>query len=248
MRCKKCREKIEDYDIFCHKCGKETELLNNELSSRKNLKKIIDDFRGEYSNYMQLSFFLFLTQFLPLIAILSWLHFYPVSANQNLNFALKNLAVLVFIPFMLIPFSMMKNNQFSIKSYFENKSSYPKMLAFTFINVLFYVSLKLICVGDPILHIVWLILAIYWIAINVPTLYLITTKDMPVLQSIKLAYNAGRETRWQQFFTIFSLTAICGISFLVLGFGLIFTIPLIYLAIYNYGHQLDKLTLFENIQ
>ncbi|MEA1972640.1 MAG: hypothetical protein U9N34_05030 [Candidatus Cloacimonadota bacterium] len=248
MRCKKCREKVDENEIYCHNCGQATELLDNELSAKKNFIKNLKYYKENFSKYLLLSSFWVFTQFFPLILALVWFHYNPISENIFIKYLINNIIILVIIPNMLVSFSAINNNDLSIKGYFTHYDIYPKMFLFTLVNVLYYAFIRLICTGDPILNIVWLILSIYWVAINIPTIYLLINRDLSVFKAIKLSYQAGKETRWQQFFLAFYLFLLNGLGFVVLGVGMIFTVPLIYIVILNYGEQIDRLSLFENIQ
>ena len=242
-RCQKCREKVEYFDIYCHKCGHPTNLLKEELSAKENFKEVWMNFNNEYKKYIPLSALVWFISILPMIVIFVYLFFNPISSNDNINLLINSAVVLVFLPLALLPFSFVGKSEPTVSNYFNHFKKYPSVLCFSFVTVVFYAGIELICKrlnADPILNIVWLILTIYWIAINVPTLGLIFNKEMIPAKAVWLAYKAGKETRWQQLFTAWRI-------FILLP-GFVFTLPLLYLLPLSYYKRLDDLDLFTNIQ
>ena len=120
------------------------------------------------------------------------------------------------------------------------------------LNIIYFALLKIICTGyslniavDPILHIVRLIMVLYWIAIIVPTPILMIRKKMNPISAIILSIKAGKETRWQQFFIAVFIFILNIVGTALVGLGLLVTIPLSYVLLERYYLQMDEFELFK---
>lgn len=242
-----CNEKLEEHQIFCHKCGEPTEALSGPLSAKENLKQVWIEFKKVKAKFYPFSIFIILTAFL-LIGL-------AVYFTRG-NYFQTNLALLIFVPFALIPLSFDENfisNHFTINMFFSKLKYYPIFFLFTLINIIYFALMKIICTGyslniavDPILHIVRLIMVLYWIAIIVPTPILMIRKKMNPVSAIILSIKSGKETRWQQFFIAFIVFVLNIVGVLLIGLGLLVTIPLSFVLIERYYLRMDEFELFEN--
>lgn len=242
-----CNTDLDEHDIFCHKCGEPTGALSGDLSAKLNIKQSWEVFKNNKAKFFPFSIFIVLTAFLLMVLAIYF---------SNNKYFLNNVLLLIVVPFVLIPFSFEEdfiNNFFTIRKYFRNLKYYPKFFIFTLINILFFLFLKIICTGyflgitiDPILHLVRLVLVIYWITIVLPAPILMIRKSMNPVKAIIVSYKAGNETRWQQFFLIVLVALINLLGAVLIGLGLLVTIPLSYIIIERYYLNMRDYKLFEN--
>jgi len=242
-----CNEKLEEHQIFCHKCGEPTEALAGPLSAKVNLKQVWNEFKTTKARFYPFSIFIILTAFL-LIGL-------AVYFTRG-NYFQTNLALLFIVPFALIPLSFEENfisNHFTINMFFGKLKYYPVFFLFTLINIIYFALMKIICTGyslniavDPILHIVRLIMVLYWIAIIVPTPILMIRKKINPVSAIILSIKAGKETRWQQFYIAFFVFILNIVGAALIGLGLLVTIPLSYVLIERYYLRMDEFELFDS--
>ena len=249
MKCKKCKSEITEYDIFCNKCGTATDLLSKGLSSKENKKKTSEELKPVRSNYYSLSMFLTIAVIFPMIISLYFARF---------NHLLISSVIIIFVPFLLVLFSrengfFKKNQKFTINEYFSLIHFYPKYMLFVFYNVIYFYLLTLVCTArpilnyayDPILNLVWLVMTFYWFAIIIPAPGLIAHKNYSPLKAIIQSYIKGKETRWQQFFTLMGIILDIMFGIVTFGFGFMISIPHIIVLIDNYYFRMDKYRLFE---
>ncbi len=246
-----CGEKLSEHAIFCHVCGEPTGALSHSLSCKANWRETWNEFKNRKAKFFPFAIFIILTAFL-----LVGLSVYFGSVNYfNNNYFFINLFLLVTVPLVLIPLSFKKesySNYFTIKQYFTNLKYYFKFFLFTLINILYFFLLKIICTGyllniaiDPILHIVRLVMVLYWIAIVVPAPILMIRKFVNPIRAIVVSYKAGKETRWQQFFLAIRIVLVNAIGAAFVGLGLLVTIPLSYLQLEKYYSKMEEYELFK---
>lgn len=243
---KQCQEELTDFQIFCPKCGHPTKVLSGPLSAKKNLTEVWKEFKDVKSKYFSFSIFVILTAFLLIALTVYFFHE---------KYLLSNLILLFTVPFALIPFSFDKgfiSQQFGIQDYVRKLKFYPHFFVFVFLNLIYFAAMKIICTGfmlnvavDPILHIVRLIMVLYWIAIIVPAPILMIRKKMNPLSAIILCIKAGKETRWQQFFIAFFVLGMNIVGAALIGLGLLVSIPLSYILIERYYLKLDEYERFD---
>ncbi|MCD4817489.1 MAG: hypothetical protein K8S23_02210 [Candidatus Cloacimonetes bacterium] len=247
---KLCNENINIHDMFCSRCGTATSALSNSLSAKKNFQFVYDRFKQIESQYYAFGILLFFTGFVFLALALYF--------SQG-NYWLTNGLLLFVVPILFLPFASEENfieNPLTISSFLSSFKYYPHFWLFTLINIVFFLLMKIINTGfilniatDPLLHFARLILVVYWIAVVFPAPLLIIRKKINPFSAIKLAYEAGKETRWQQFFTLFFVLVINAVGLALIGVGLIVSLPLSYLLIERYYRQMDEYELFsENEQ
>jgi hypothetical protein len=240
-----CNAVLDDHAIFCSVCGTTTEALQNELSARKVFKGQIKDYREKGMKFSVPGI---------LLMVLTLVLFYSVFFLTAKMYYVTNLILLFLIPFMLIPFTFKWEDnrvEFSLSNYLSALRYYPLLWLFTLLNVVYYFLLKILCTGylltvatDPILHLVRLVLAIYWLAVIFPVPYIIINKKISLLRALKISYQAGAETRWQHFYLLLFVIFLNLVAIIPLGFGLIFTLPFSYQVIYKYSANMDQFELF----
>jgi hypothetical protein len=241
-----CNNKLKEHQIFCDKCGESSGALSNDLSAKQNWKQVWPSFKEVKASYYSFAIFMiiFVFSFIGLSVVLGSRYFWY-----------NNLVLLLIVPFALLPFSFESNflsEPFTIRRFFSHAQHYPKYFLFVLINIIWFIFLKILCTGaflniatDPILHEVRLILVLYWIAIVLPVPILMVRRKMNPIKAIIVAYKAGRETRWQQFFVVFFLFLANLVGLALAGLGLMVTIPFSYVMIERYYLRMEEYELFE---
>ena len=249
-----CNNKLTEYQIFCDKCGEPTGALSGPLSAKQNYKEAWDQFNKVKSKFYPFSIFIILTAFLLIgLGILFSKNLAEIFKIEQYLFT--NLMLLILVPFVFIPFGFKEDfviNHFTIGRYFRGLKYYPQFFLLTLVNILYFTLLKVICTGyklgitiDPILHLVRLVLVLYWITIVFPSVILIIRKRVNAFKAIVLCYKASAETRWQQFFLVVRIFLYNVLGAALAGLGLLVTIPLSYVIIEKYYEKLDEFELFE---
>ncbi len=241
-----CNSVIDDHAIFCPFCGTPTEALSTSLSARKVFREQWNEQRQEGMKFTVTG--------IILMAVVLALIFSAFYLTVEMYY-ITNLVILFLVPFLLIPFTFNWENgkvEFSLNNYLARLKYYPVSWLFVLANLLYYFLLKVICTGylltvatDPILHLVRLILSIYWLAVIFPVPFLLFKKKIPLFKAFKAAYIAGAETRWQHFHLLLFITLLNLVAIIPLGLGLIFTLPVSYRIMHRYYTNMDEYKLFD---
>jgi hypothetical protein len=248
MRCPHCNEKTANHDLWCVKCGKQTELVSKDLSAIRSLKLSWNNYKAFRGSNLPVGISAALTGALPLIFFI-WLLNYALQQLPKLQLmVISNLVWLFFIPIMLVPFSAVckkDNYEIDTNEFFSSFKYYFRYGVFSLISVLFYLIILFLCKGDPILNVVWLVLVIYWIAIVLPVPILMERYELNAFKAIKIAYKQLGDLRWNIFLLIIALVVVNILAVLLFFVGLAVTIPFSWFAIRDY---VDKLIDFEVIE
>ncbi|MCF7814753.1 MAG: hypothetical protein K9N09_10870 [Candidatus Cloacimonetes bacterium] len=241
-----CDAKLAKHQIFCHKCGTATDALSTGLSFKQNRQQAWQKFKETKSQYYPFAIFM-------IIAVFSWIFASVIYGTRN--FLYNNLALLFITPLALIPFSFEEDftkGPFTIGMYLKHLKYYPKYWIFTLLGIIWFIFLKILCTGafiniatDPILHEVRFILVIYSIVIAMPIPIMMIRRNINPIKAIIVAYKAGKETRWQQFFLLLYLFFINLLGLAAVGLGLLVTIPFSYILIERYYLRMEEYELFE---
>ena len=199
MNCKKCKQKLDDVTIYCHACGQPTDSFRKHFSIMSVLQE------AKHLTEMQKPSYISIGLFILLAFVITIFNVFDVSAYV-LQFVL---AICVSGMFMFL-FGIPQGNRKKYGLYFE----------FSLLVVLYFIFLKLICQGDPILNLVRLVLVLWGIAIVFPMPYLIFSKEENVFTLLKKAYIAGKYLRWHQFCLCLYLSFRLFSSFVLLFFFL----------------------------
>ncbi len=234
MRCIECKKDIDELAFYCTNCGTETTIIKDKLSAKQAIRETWAEIKKEKSKAYIFSIFYVLIILLPISA---------AAFLLRDKYFILNGVLTVLVPLALIPFEFSNISEFKIGNYFANLKAYPKYLLFTFINIIYFFVIKIVCTGepvfsfvfDPILHLVRLVLVLYWIAVVLPVPFIMNRYNVNPFKAVYAAYKGGAETRWQHFFIAFIMFVYIIVSTLLLGFGLLVTIPLTFLVIRHYG-------------
>lgn len=259
MRCPHCNHRLAIHDLWCPNCQRQSSLIKNELSALRSLRGSWANFKPNISLNVPLAAPAIIMGIIPL-AILIWLFntslMLPSDTSIKLliNLFIKSALVSMFLPFTLIGFkatSALDGYQAGKPGLFIALKSYPKYLGFSILNCLYFVVIYLICFGfpgfgsDPILRLVWLVLANYWVALVLPIPTLMEDNALSFKDAFCLARRHFAVVRWN----IYLMVLILGILNLVAGLALIvplaITIPFSWYAIRDYTrtlleYELDK--------
>ncbi len=242
-----CNEQLELHAIFCPKCGEPTKALSTDLSAKQNLNEVWEQFKTIKSKFYATALFVII----PFFAIIVGIYFRNNLAEMIKidQYYFTNLMLLLFIPLLLIPFASKPNFSKNLTFKFQ---FYPKMFLVVLMNILYFFILKIICIGyhlnlfvDPILHLVRVVLVLYWITIMIFVPILVIRKKINPIKAAVACYKASAETRWQQFFLVLQVTFVNVIGVLFFGIGLIISLPLSYILIENYFAKLEQYQLFD---
>jgi hypothetical protein len=241
----RCTQTLDEHAIFCPVCGTETAALKTGLNGTKAFKAVwaqrTEIFRAWFP--FSLVFGLIIGALIGASLVLGHQHYW-----------LNNLFLLFVVPFALVPltFSQDASSRPGFAAFFAGLRYYPVLWAFTLVNIVFFFIVKVLCTGfllnveiDQTLHLVRLILCIYWPVVMLPVVHLVVERKMPLFTAIKVSYKAGKETRWQQFYVLFYSLLLNAVGAALAGVGLAFTLPISYRAIQLYASRMDEYTLFE---
>ena len=241
MICKNCKGEILSSDVFCKNCRQETSLLSKELNSFTNFYYCMKNFDKYVGIYMGIIFGV-------LFAILVFLAYFLRN-----NFLIFIVIAAFYLPLLLLPVGLKEDfisnkMKMQVKDFFKLFTYYPILLKFSLLNSVYFYLLKLICLNqaDPILNLVFLVLVLYWPSLIFPLPFLLVRKKMNFFEAFMLCLKKVKETRWQQFFSLFFALSLNFVGLFVLGFGLIITIPFTYALLERYYLQLDNTGQFNS--
>lgn len=245
MRCSHCNEKTAPHDIWCVKCGKPTPIARTELSAIKSIKTTWSEYTKVKGQNFPVGIIAVLTGVLPLAGLIWLLHYISPALPKWQWMLYYNLLMLFFLPLLFVPFNAVcrkDSYQVSVGDYFRSYTAYPRYLFFSFIAVLYYLVIFFICKGDPILNLVWLVLALYFPAIAVPLPVIMERYGHHAWKALRLSFRIAGDVRWNKFLLLLILLCINALALVCFVVGLAVTIPFTWMAIRDYT---DKLIEFE---
>lgn len=244
MKCKRCQERLSDKAVYCHECGTPTGIISTELSALNIIRATWNAYTK--TRYYALALWVLLFCYLP-----AGLAIYASTQLSGMStwsiYAISNALFLITFPLLLIPFgiNLSAEGSFGIKTLFSSFKYYGRFFVFIALNCLYFFLVKIICIGDPILNLVRFVLVIYWIAIVLPVPSYMIHNQCGAWRAILTSYKKGFFTRWQHFFVYLILAIINACGAIVLGFGLLITIPFTYQVIDNYYLKIRKFELID---
>ncbi|MDD4100489.1 MAG: hypothetical protein PHT47_05290 [Candidatus Cloacimonetes bacterium] len=259
MRCKKCNARLAAHDLWCVSCGSQSPAVKTDLASMPVLKNTWSSLSGHWSEFVPVSGLSIILGIIPMAAITYILSFVISLENMNdiqylLNLLIKSVLFSIFLPFVLIPFSLFDSPQsYSLKrvSITTVFSSYGRYFVFSLINALFFALVHVVCFGlpgfasDPILRLVWIVLLNYWIAIVLPAPVLMETQGLSPFKAITKSYRHFHDVRWNIYLLSLVLSVLNLLAFGLAIFPLLFTLPLSYFAVRDYTLKLIEFELLE---
>lgn len=249
MRCRFCNERLAPHDLWCVKCGKRTEVLNRDLSATKSLNESWKKFKPLKGQNLPVGIVATLTGIIPLI-ILIWVLNYAFPFMAKLGQMSMHIIVWTFfIPVLVVPFrEVCRSDGYTLttKAYMSSFKAYGQYLVFSFISVVFYVTIFFVCKGDPILNLVWLVLVLYWVAIALPVPVLMQRYQINAWEGIRISYKRAGDVRWNIFLMVIILFITNVLAAAALVIMLAVTIPFTWFAIRDYVDKLIEFEVFES--
>jgi hypothetical protein len=234
-------------------CGTQSPVVKTDLAALPSLKRTHEELKGKTSSMVPAVGFSIILGAIP-IAILIWIFAYIPSSQAILNLSLKSVLISLFVPMLLLPFSVISNQRdyaLILKDLLSNMKHYPKYLAFALINALVLMVFYLICFGfpgfasDPILRLVWIVLINYWLAISLPAVVVMELKEVNPLKALQLSYQHFADVRWNIYLLALLMTLLNGLAFVLAIFPLLFTLPLTFFAFRDYVIKLEEYELLD---
>lgn len=260
MRCKYCNAKLAAHDIWCVNCGRQSTIPKHELSALKSLSETWSELNKEPKKSYLIAAISAIMGFASLLALI-WLFLsihIELSANPTLSYVysviLRAVAVSIFMPFLLmgikpaVSTGLYTLDASNIKEAF---SSYIKLWLLSIIICAYYAVIYLICFGlpsfgsDPILRLVWIVLANYGVAIFLPTPALIFARELNPWQACLKSYYHFHDIRWNLYLMGLVLIVINLLAAIPLLMGLLISLPLSWFAIRDYTFKLMQYELLE---
>ncbi|MBN2829761.1 MAG: hypothetical protein JXR56_05530 [Candidatus Cloacimonetes bacterium] len=248
MRCKHCNNNLQPTQIWCESCGHQTELLKKELSVRTLIKEIIPRYKENINNNYGIGFLLAYAVLLPILALVFMHSEVSLTGRSFIDYLIYNLLFIIITPFAFLPFYIFEkqeNGRVSIKDYISVLKYYPAMLMFAFANFLFYFAVKYICIGDPILNLVRVVLVLYWPAIVLPVPFLVSKTGQNPFKVIYKCYKKLGDVRWKFFFIWTFLLLVNFLGLVPAGLGLLVTLPFTYTFISAYMRKIITYNLID---
>lgn len=259
MRCKYCNAKLATHDIWCVECGRQTTVVKQDLASMRSLGNTYSSFKAHMSSAVPGSAFSLILGIIPL-AVLIWVFSSIIPFDNEsvggllLGLLIKSVSLSIFIPFVLIGFnaiSLSETYTLSWQQIIAALNSYPRYLLFSLVSAAYYTVLFLICWGVPgfaslpILHLVWLVMVVYWVAIILPAPVLMERLGLSPWQAITKAYHHFHDVRWNIFLLALVLALLNAVAFLLLFVPMVVTLPLSLYAIRDYTNRLVEYELLD---
>ncbi len=253
MKCsnKKCLEKLSDTDIYCHACGKPSGVLSGQLAAQTIIRDTWEEFKLVRSNHYSFGILHFLFAVLPILCSIYLSYHLSLFQSNFTNYLFNNLIFALILPLSILPFAFRKNfisETVSPKEYFGMFKQYSRFFILNFFSVFFYFAIKYICIGDPILNLVRLVLVFYWVAVFLMAPAIMSYRQINPWKALVFAYKSGFMTRWQQLFLYLLLLVINLVALIPIGLGLIITLPFTYAVLTRYYRELERYNLLDNYQ
>lgn len=262
MRCKHCDTRLAPHDLWCVNCGKQTEIVNNDLSAWASLKRTWKHYWPLKSANVPAAAMVVLLGVFPLAVLLVLLRSFGMLDLAEVKtvgtLLLRQLMIVagvtIFLPVFFTPFNPVcatTGYQFSWKTAVSSLRKYIKYLWLALFGALYYAVIYLICFGlpsfgsDPILRLVWLVLVNYFLAIVLPVPVLMERLQINFFQACKVSYRNFHVVRWQLYLLVLVLAVLNSLALVLLIIPLLVTIPFSWFAIRDYT---DRLLEYELIR
>lgn len=225
MRCKHCNGRLAVHDMWCVHCGRQTPIVTTELSTTRSMRDTWLAFKPSFSAGAPLGTFSVIFGAIPILVLLKLLSSF-LSFDTNTALGLlgdllsKSLAASIFVPFLLIGFHAVckwQDHQPEKFGFGSIITAYPRYFALTLLSAIYYTIIYVICFGlpkfgsDPILRLVWIVLAQYWVVLILPVSILMEEHNCSIIKSLRLSYRHFHVVRWNLYLMLLILVVINGI-------------------------------------
>ncbi len=259
MRCKHCNGRLATHDIWCVECGRQTDVVKQDLASMKSLGDTYGKFYPVKSASVPGAAFSLILGVIPM-AVIIWLLNSIISLEDStamqmiMSLVIKSVAISVFVPFVLIGFNVIngsKDYKLELSGMLAALKTYPRYLLFALLSALYYSVLYIVCWGFPnfaslpILRLVWLVMLVYWVAIVLPAPVLMEKLGVSPLKAIRLSYRHFHDVRWNIFLLALVLAGMNALAFCLFFVPMVITLPLSLFAIRDYTERLVEYELLD---
>ncbi len=242
MRCKHCNAQIKNSDLYCPKCRKKTQSIKENFLIWNALKDTFLEER-ENENY-NFKFNLFFAGVIFIFLTLLGFHYFSFSySNDWIRYFAENAIFLVLVPILLLPFGI--QNIIMEIGYGKELNAYifkifPKYILFVLINIAIFALIKFLCIGDPVLRLVRVILVLWWLAVLLPMPVMINKYNLNLYKLFKLSLRAFEDLRWQMFFGYIFILMSHIAMILPIFLGYLRFSNVIYMAMNKYLEKVDE--------
>lgn len=247
MRCKHCNTQINNSDIYCPKCRKKTQSIKENFLILNVFKESYAEVKNP-QNY-SFAFNLFFAAVTFIFLTLLGFHYFSFSyANDWTRYFIENAIFLVFVPLLLIPFSI--QNVVMEIGYGKELKGYifkllPKYYLFVLVNIIIFALYKFLCIGDPVLRLMRVILVLWWLAVLVPIPVLLTKYKLNLYKITRLSLKGFEDLRWQMFWGYLLILASNIVMIIPLFLGYLRFGSLPYHAINKYVEKVEENKVLE---
>ncbi|MBI9030855.1 hypothetical protein JEZ13_02455 [bacterium] len=202
MRCRHCNAQIKNSDLYCPKCRKKTQSIKENFLIWNTLKEsYLDEKENENYNF---KFNLFFGGIIFIFILLLGFHYFSFNYSSDwTRYLVENSIFLIFVPILIVPFGI--QNVVMEIGYGKELNNYifkifPKYILFVLINIAIFALIKFLCIGDPVLRLVRVILVLWWLAVLLPMPVMINKYNLNLYKLFKLSLRGFEDLRWQMFF------------------------------------------------
>jgi hypothetical protein len=252
MRCKHCDAKLAIHDLWCSNCGKQTAIVNTDLSAWKSIKRTWANFSPIKGINAASAAISVLCGMVPIVVLLVILHSLGILDFKNAQLTgtliykvlITAAAVSVFLPMLLIPYNQVCLTEGYSLQWRKILGSivplYSRYLLLSLILVGFQVIVYLICFGlpsfgsDPILRLVWVVLVNYFAALVIPVPIIMERQSINAWKALKISYRYFHVVRWQLYLLVLVIGIMNSVALAVLVLPILITLPFSWLAVRDY--------------
>lgn len=242
MRCKHCNVQIDTKDLYCPKCRKKTQSIKENFTAWSIYKESFAEVKGKnsFSFSFNLAFAIITFLFLAALATHNFFINYP---NDIIRYVVENLIFLFFVPILLVPFGI--QNEIMEMGYNKDLRRYifrllPKYSRFVLANIFMFALFKFLCIGDPVLRLVRVILVLWWLAVLTPIPVLLTKYKKNIYKLTRLSIKGFEDLRWQMFTFVILIFISNVIMIIPLFLGYLRYGTLHYVAISKYVNKVEQ--------
>ena len=242
MRCRHCNAQIKNSDLYCPKCRKKTQSIKENFLIWNTFKESYQEEISE-KNY-NFKFNLFFAGVIFIFILLLGFHYFSFDYSSDwTRYLVENAIFLVFVPILLVPFGI--QNVIMEIGYGKDLNGYilkilPKYFVFVLVNILIFSLFKFICIGDPVLRLIRVILVLWWLAVLVPMPVMLNKYSLNLYKLFKLSLKGFEDLRWQMFFAYIIILIINILMIIPLFLGYLRYGSLPYHAINKYVEKVDE--------
>ena len=200
-------------------------MVTTDLAATRSMRETWQNYKGHLSAGAPWGSISVILGVIPVLLLLnlfpSILSFDTAKASGLLgDLFIKSLAVSLFLPFLLIGFNAVckwLGHQPEKPVMSHILAAYPRYFTLALLSAFYYTLIYVICFGlpkfgsDPILRLVWIVLAQYWVVLILPLPVLMESHETSLFQSLRLSYRHFHVVRWNLYLMLLLLVIFNGI-------------------------------------